>query len=191
MSSAEIDAASIVNFDLHRVLGLWHIYTTNLNMWKGRLSPTITYSIHDRLPDGRVRINDLVEYYTKRPLIGFIPSDLKGIDTQSKYKPSRFQWRGDGVLKPLTSQFGFVFVDNETPVDQPYQWVATMFGSTPFSSAGIDFMTRTRQPSMRVLNDFVRLCQNHPILASKSKNMFFTRETADDPVYYIRDLRKY
>lgn len=189
MSSEEIDAASVANFDPNRALGLWYILATNLNMWKGRLTPTITYSIYDRLPDGRVRLNDLVEYYTRRSLIGFVPTSVQGTDTQSKYKPSRFQWRGNGILKLFTSQFGFVFVDNETPIDQPYQWVATMFGSTPFTSPGIDFMTRTRQTPTRVVNDFVRLCQNHPILGSHSRNMFFTRESDDDVLYYIRDLR--
>lgn len=189
MSSEEIDVASVVDFDPNRALGLWHILATNLNMWKGRLTPTITYSIHDRLPDGRVQLNDLVEYYTRRPFVGFLPTSVQGIDTQSEYKLSRFKWRGNGILKLFTSQFGFVFVDNETPADQPYQWVATMFGSTPFTSAGIDLMTRTRQIPIYVVNQFVRLCQTHPILSSHSRNMFFTRDNDNDVLFYIRDLR--
>ncbi|CAF1572040.1 unnamed protein product, partial [Rotaria magnacalcarata] len=66
MSSKEIDVVSVDDFDPQRALGLWHILATNLDMWKTKLAPTITYSIHDELPDGRIRINDLVEYYTKR-----------------------------------------------------------------------------------------------------------------------------
>ena len=189
MSSQEIDATSVDEFNPNRALGLWHILGTNLNMWKDKLTPTITYSIHDQLPDGRVHINDLVEYYTKRPFVGFVPTSISGIDTQLSNKPSRFQWRGNGVLKLFTSQFGFVFVDDETPVGQPYQWVATIFGSTLFTSAGIDLMTRTRQPPAHVLNKFVRLCQDHPILRTKSTNMFYTREKEADAIYYIRDLQ--
>jgi hypothetical protein len=189
MSSKEIDAASVDEFNPNRALGLWHILATNLNMWKSDLTPTITYSIRDKSPGAGVRINDLVEYYTKRPFVGFTPTSISGIDTQLAIKPSRFQWRGNGVLKLFTSQFGFVFVDDETPVDQPYQWVATMFGSTLFTSAGIDLMTRTRQPSPHVLNKFVRLCQEHPILKAKSTNMFYTREKEEDAIYYIRDLQ--
>jgi hypothetical protein len=189
MSSKEIDAASVDEFNPNRALGLWHILATNLNMWKSKLTPTITYSIHDQSPSEGVRINDLVEYYTKRSFVGFTPTSISGIDTQLTNKPSRFQWRGNGILKLFTSQFGFVFVDDETPVDQPYQWVATMFGSTLFTSAGIDLMTRTRQPSPHVLNKFVRLCQEHPILKAKSTNMFYTREKEEDAIYYIRDLQ--
>jgi hypothetical protein len=189
MSTQEIDAASIDEFDPNRALGLWHILATNLDMWKEKLTPTITYSIHERLPDNRVRLNDIVEYYSRRPFVGFVSTDVKGIDTQLTTKPSRFQWRGNGVLKLFTSDFGFVFVDNETPVDQPYQWLATMFGSTLFTSSGIDLMTRTRQPPTHVLNQFVRTCQEHPILKTKSANLFYTREKADDALYYIRDLK--
>ena len=189
MSSKEIDAASVDEFDPQRALGLWHILGTNLSMWKDKLSPTITYSIRDRFPDGRVRLNDVVEFYRRRPFVGFVPSDVQGIDTQLPYKPSRFQWRGNGVLKLFTSDFGFVFVDNETPADEPYQWVATLFGSTLFTSAGVDLMTRTRQPPTHVLNQFVRLCQEHPILKSKSTNMFYTKEKEEDALYYIRDLQ--
>ena len=93
------------------------------------------------------------------------------------------------MLKLFTSDFGFVFVDNETPADEPYQWVATLFGSTLFTSAGVDLMTRTRQPPTHVLNQFVRLCQEHPILKSKSTNMFYTKEKEEDALYYIRDLQ--
>lgn len=189
MSSKEIDAVSVDEFNPNRALGLWHILATNLNMWKNKLTPTITYSIHNQLPDGRVQLNDLVEYYTRRPFVGFVPTDVKGIDTQSTYKPSRFQWQGNGVLKLFRSDFGFICVDNETPEDQPYQWVATIFGSTLFTSAGIDLMTRTRQPPTHVLNKFVRLCQDHPILKSKAANMFYTRANADDAIFYIRDLQ--
>ena len=189
MSSREIDAASVDEFDPNRALGLWHILATNLSMWKEKLTPTITYSIHGRLPDHRVQLEDLVEYYSRRPFSGFVSTNVKGIDTQLASKPSRFQWRGNGILKVFTSDFGFVFVDNETPEDEPYQWVATMFGSTLFTSSGVDLMTRTRQPPIHVLNNFVRLCQEHPILKVKSANMFYTREKAEDPLYYIRDLR--
>jgi hypothetical protein len=190
MSLQEIDSVSVDEFDPNRVLGLWHILATNLNMWKNKLTPTITYSVHDQLPDKRVRMNDLVEYYTRRPFVGFKATNIRGIDTQLTIeKLSRYQWRGNGILKLFKSDFGFVFADDETPDDQPYQWVATMFGSTLFTSAGVDLMTRTRQPPTHVLNKFVRFCQEHPILQSKSANMFYTREKEDDVIYYIRDLQ--
>lgn len=190
MSSNEIDIVSVDKFDPNRALGLWHIYATNLNMWKNKLTPTITYSIHDQLPDGRVQINDLVEYNTKRFFSGFTPANIKGIDTQLTVKPSRFQWRGSGVLKLLTSEFGIIFVDNETPADQPYQWIGTMFGSTIFTDAGVDLMTRTRHPPVHVLNEFVQLCTENPTIGSKARNLFYTKEKEDDPLYYLKDLQK-
>jgi hypothetical protein len=189
MSSREIDAVCVDDFNANRILGLWHILASNLNMWKNKLAPTITYTVHDQLPDKRCRINDLVEYYTRRPFVGFVPTSIKGIDTELPYKASRFQWQGNGVLKLFRSDFGVIFVDNETPEDQPYQYAATMFSSTLFTNSGIDFMTRTRQPPTHVLNKFVRLCQEHPILKTKSANMFYTREKPDDVIYYIRDLQ--
>ncbi|CAF1315507.1 unnamed protein product [Adineta steineri] len=189
MSSKEIDDASVDEFDPNRALGLWHILATNLNIWKNKLTPTVTYTFHNQLPDKRVQMNDVVEYYTKRPFVGFTPASIIGVDTQISSKLSRFQWRKNGIIKLYTNEFSFVFADDETPDDEPYQWVATMVGSTLFSSAGMNLMTRTRQPPTHVLNSFVRICQEHPILKTKSRNMFYTREKEEDVIYYIRDLQ--
>jgi hypothetical protein len=190
MSTEEIDLTCVDDFDPYRATGLWHILATNLNFWKDKLTPTVTYSIHDQLPDGRVRLNDLVEYYGKRPCVGYRPTSKEGIDTQTNTtKASRYQWRGNGLLRFFTTDMGFVFVDHETASDRPYQWIAVIFSSGVFSSAGINLMTRTRQPPTHILNDFVRFCREHPILRLKSANMFYTREKADDELYYIRDLQ--
>src|SRR4051812_18324789 len=100
MSSREIDAVSVDDFDPNRALGLWHILATNLNMWKNKLTPTITYTIHEQLSDGRVQLNDLVEYYTRRPFVGYKPTSIEGVDTQlTTRKRSRYQWQGNGILK--------------------------------------------------------------------------------------------
>ncbi|CAF5148971.1 unnamed protein product, partial [Rotaria sp. Silwood1] len=187
----DIDATSVQEFDPYRATGLWHILATNLNMWKNKLTPTVTYSIHDQLPDGRVRLNNLVEYYSKRLCVGYRPTSIEGIDTQLSHKPSRFQWRGNGILKFFTNDSGFIFVDNETTSDRPYQWVAKIYDSTLFSSGGIDLMTRARQPPTHILNDFVQFCRDDPILKSKSANMYYTREKAGNEIYYIRDLQVY
>lgn len=189
MSVEDVDATSIDEFDIYRATGLWHILATNVNMWKNKLTPTITYSIHDQFGDGRVRLNDLVEYYSKKPCIGYRPDSIEGIDTQLTSKTSHYQWRGHGILKFFTNDFGFILVDNETASDRPYQWVAIIFSSTIFSNGGINLMTRTRQPPTHVLNDFVEFCRDHPILRLKSANMFYTREKFDDEIYYIRDLQ--
>jgi hypothetical protein len=189
MSMEEIDATSVEELDIYRATGLWHILATNINTWKDKLTPTVTYSIHAQLPDGRVCLNDLVEYYNKRPCVGYRPTSLEGIDTQLTSQTSRYQWRGQGIWKFLTNDFGFIFVDNETASDRPYQWVATISSSTLFSSGGINLMTRTRQPPTHVLTDFVRFSRNHPLLKLQSANMFYTREKAENEIYYIRDLQ--
>ncbi|CAM2727175.1 unnamed protein product [Rotaria socialis] len=164
MSSKEIDVVSVDEFDPRRALGLWHILATNLDMWKTKLAPTITYSIHDELPDGRIRINDLVEYYTKRLFAGFAPASIKGIDTQSANKPSRFQWRGNGLLKLFTSDFGIIFVDNETPASQPYQWIGTMFSSTLFTHAGVDLMAQYLTQKQELHDEQIRIASENGTL---------------------------
>lgn len=191
MSIEEIDATSVEEFDPYRATGLWHIIASNLNMWKNKLTPTVTYSIHDRLPDGRVRLNNLVEYYSKKLCIGYRPTSVEGIDTQLPIKPSRYQWRGSGLLTLFTNESGFIFVDNETASDRPYQWIAKIYSPTVFSSGGIDLMARTRHPPAHVLNDFVQLCRDNSMLKSKSANMFYIREKEEHEIYYIRDLQVY
>ena len=189
MSIEDINTTCVAELDIYRATGLWHILASNVNIWKDKLTPTVTYSIHHQLPDGRVCLNDLVEYSSKRLCFGYRPTSMEGINTQIDERTSRYQWRGNGVLKFLTNDFGFIFVDNETASDRPYQWIAMIYSSTFFSSGGINLMTRTRQPPAHVLNDFVRFCRDHPILKLKSANMFYTREKANDEIYYIRDLQ--
>ncbi|CAF3166479.1 unnamed protein product [Rotaria socialis] len=189
MSIEDIDAKSVQQFDPYRATGLWHIIATNDNMWKSKLTPTITYSIHENLPDGRVRMNNLVEYYSKQLCVGYRPTSIEGIDTQLSIKPSRYQWRGSGILKLFTNESGFIFVDNETAPDRPYQWIAKIYSPTIFSSGGIDLMTRTRHPPTHVLNDFVQFCRDDSVIRPRSANMFYTREKADNEIYYIRDLQ--
>jgi len=189
MSIEDIDATSVNDFDIYRATGLWHILATNVNTWKDKLTPTVTYSIHNQLTDGRVCLNDLVEYYSKRPCIGYRPSSIEGLSTQLPIKSSRYQWQGDRLWRFFTYDFGFIFVDDQTSPDRPYQWVGTISNSTWLSTGGINLLTRTRQPPTHVLNDFVRFCREHPILKLQSANMFYTREKSDDEIYYIRDLQ--
>lgn len=189
MSIEEIDTITEDEFDIYRATGLWHILATNVNLWKDKLTPTVTYSIHNQLPDGRVCLNDLVEYYSKRPCFGYRPSSMEGIDTQLTRKTSRFRWQGNGLMKIFTSDFAFLYIDHRTDSDRPYQWIATVFSSNLISNGGMNLMTRTRQPPAHILNDFVGFCRTNPILKRKSTNMFYTREKADDELYYIRDLQ--
>ena len=189
MSIEEIDAITDEELDIYRATGLWHILATNVNFWKDKLTPTVTYSIHNQLPDGRVCLNDLLEYYSKRPCLGYRPSSMEGIDTQLTRKTSRFRWQGNGLLKFFTSDCGFIFIDHQTDSDRPYQWIATVSSSNLFSNGGMSLMTRTRQPPAHVLNDFVRFCRENSLLRGKSANMFYTRDKADDELYYIRDLQ--
>src|ERR1700734_1558 len=109
MTSKEIDVVSVDEFNPNRALGLWHILATNSKMWKDKLTPTITYTVHEQLPDRRVRMNDIVEYYTRRPFrpfSGFVSTKIQGIDTQLPSKLSRYQWQGNGILKLIRSDFG-------------------------------------------------------------------------------------
>lgn len=189
MSIEEIDAITNEDLDIYRATGLWHILASNVNLCKDKLTPTVTYSIHNQLPDGRVCLNDLVEYYSKRPCLGYRPTSMEGIDTQLTRKTSRFCWQGNGLWKFLTSDFGFIFIDHQTDSDRPYQWIATISSSNLFSNRGMSLMTRTRQPPAYVLNDFVRFCRENSLLKGKSANMFYTRDKPDDELYYIRDLQ--
>ena len=189
MSIEEIEATSVEQFDPYRATGLWHILATNLPIWKNKLLPTVTYSIHEKLADGRVCLNDLVEYQSKRPCVGYRQTSIDGIDSQLTTKPSRFQWQGTGMWRLFKNDFGYVAVDNQTSTERPYEWLAKISSATLWSTAGIDLMTRTRQPPTYVLNEFVRFCRDHPLLRLKSANMFYTREKPNDEIYYIRDLQ--
>lgn len=117
--------------DVYAMLGGWHIVRTNLDFWRTRMNPSVTYTLVEDTP--RILLRDTVRY---GPL-GKPPRTIKGFDVQSSRLSSHFVWRGAGLMRPLTS--GWFVLGH----DEAYsEWAVTYFSATPFTKAGMDIYSR-------------------------------------------------
>lgn len=114
------------------MLGTWYVVRTNLDFWRTRENPSVTYTPIEFAP--RVRLRDTVRYGpTSEP-----PRKISGFDEQNPHLPLSFSWRGSGPLTRFLKSRWF-FLDH----DEDYaEWAVTYFTATPFTKAGMDIYAR-------------------------------------------------
>ncbi|MBA2693406.1 MAG: hypothetical protein H0U65_13100 [Rubrobacter sp.] len=117
--------------DVHKMLGVWCVVRTNLEFWRTRRNPSVTYTPVEFEP--RARLRDTVRYGP----IGKPPRKIVGFDVRGPDRPSRFLWRGAGLMRPITSEWFLLGHDEEY-----VEWAATHFSKTPFTDAGMDVYAR-------------------------------------------------
>jgi len=144
MSDGEFQPAP---FDLARFSGEWHVTGSTFPMWLSgrRRQPRFRYGL---LPGGR--LSDEVLYLTASGS----ERAIRGIDTRLDRPGVVFQWRGKGLLAPLTSEWAV------TEYGPGYDWAIITFSKSLFTPAGVDFICRdvamplpTRYPQLKDLRN--------------------------------------
>ncbi|KAL6864142.1 hypothetical protein J3F83DRAFT_742672 [Trichoderma novae-zelandiae] len=119
----------------------WTVTHSTLSMWRDARNVRITYKSLPAKPDGRLRIDDLVEYE---------PSDkanvlrsVAGVDTQSS---GGWDWRGKGWLFFVGSHWELLGWGEETRADgEVERWAVTWFAPTMFTKEGLDVYSDRRE----------------------------------------------
>ena len=99
------------------------------------------------------RINDLVEYRSIAASASSRPSRVLGVDTLDPASPTRFKWRGKGLLLIASSRWHLLGYhspvhgpgpdpDPAFAADAPPAWAVTFFEKTLFTPAGLDIYAR-------------------------------------------------
>ncbi|ETW81059.1 hypothetical protein HETIRDRAFT_427868 [Heterobasidion irregulare TC 32-1] len=103
------------------------------------------------------RINDLVEYRSIAASASSRPSRVLGVDTLDPASPTRFKWRGKGLLIIASSRWHLLGYHSPVPspspspgtgpdptvaADAPPSWAVTFFEKTLFTPAGLDIYAR-------------------------------------------------
>ncbi|WP_353950181.1 hypothetical protein V6K52_11060 [Knoellia sp. S7-12] len=114
---------------LDELEGTWHIVATTFPMWLSgkRTSPTFTYTRR-----GDVLEDDVAFRSDEKN------KHIRGTDTPTG--PTSFEWRGNGLLKLLRSQWQVTHVADDN------SWAVTEFAKTLFTPAGVDVITRVSVP---------------------------------------------
>ncbi|KAL7798222.1 hypothetical protein V8C37DRAFT_369143 [Trichoderma ceciliae] len=113
----------------------WSVTHSTLAMWRTARNVRISYS---RLPpkgDGRLRVDDLVEY-EPCDQEGIVKS-VTGIDTESP--DGGWDWRGKKWLFFVSSHWEIIGSGEETAADGGKErWAVTWFAPTLFTKEGLD-----------------------------------------------------
>jgi len=131
------------NFDITTFMGRWQVVYSTLPMWKSKKDVSISYTPVELTDDGRLLIDDLVEYRSLSASSKSSLSRIHGVDTAfSPPNPSgvqsavHFKWRGKGFLSIATSKWQVLGFDPNRG------WAVTYFEKTLFTPAGIDIYVR-------------------------------------------------
>lgn len=119
--------------------GRWVIKATNFPLWLSdkRHQPTITYGLVANNP---LTFSDLVDYRTNKDKV----KSIVGIDTATT---TGFEWRGNGILKLLSSRWEIVYLDECLLIIR--------FEKSLLTPAGVDVLLRECS-EIENLNDIIK-----------------------------------
>ncbi|KAK1249921.1 hypothetical protein MKX08_009924 [Trichoderma sp. CBMAI-0020] len=120
----------------------WSVTHSTLSMWRTARNVRITYKTLPPKPDGRTRIDDLVEYEPSNQA-GAVKS-VAGVDTQSP--DGGWDWRGKKWLFFVSSHWEVLGSGEETTADgETERWAVTWFAPTLFTKEGLDIYSDRRE----------------------------------------------
>lgn len=147
--------------DVWKMLGVWYVARTNLDFWRTRMNPSVTYTLVEETP--RVKLRDTVRY---GPL-GKPPRKIRGFDEQNPHLSSLFLWRGSGLIRPLMSGWFVLGHDEEYA-----EWAVTYFAKTPFTEAGMDVYSREPRLSEGKVAEIVAGMSDNEHLERHARTLF-------------------
>ncbi|KAK2591486.1 hypothetical protein QQS21_010832 [Conoideocrella luteorostrata] len=115
--------------------GTWTVTHSTLSMWRSARNVRITYKPLPPKGDGKLRIDDLVEYEPTKNA-GVLKS-VAGVDTQAA--DGEWDWRGKGMLFFVSSHWELLGWGESTSVEgKTERWAVTWFAPTVFTKEGVD-----------------------------------------------------
>ena len=124
----------ISKLNLTDLEGKWNVSMTNFPMWlKGdKINPTFNYSLKEN-KDSLI-IHDQVVYSKNGK-----QKSIVGHDKPLNLANTKFQWRGKGLMKILTSKWEIIHFSSEN------NWMLIYFEKTTFTPEGYDVVTRQKE----------------------------------------------
>lgn len=148
--------------DAWKMLGVWYIVRTNLDFWRTRENPSVTYTLIESAP--RVKLRDTVRYGP----VGEPPRRILGADEQDPRLSSLFLWRGSGPFTRFLKS-GWLFLGH----DEDYaEWAVTCFAATPFTKAGMDIYAREPRLSEEKVTEIIAQMSDNEFLAKHARTLF-------------------
>ncbi|KND94012.1 hypothetical protein TOPH_01243 [Tolypocladium ophioglossoides CBS 100239] len=127
------------------LIGTWTVTHSTLSMWCSVRNVRITYKLLPPKSDGRLRIDDLVEYEPTGKT--GVRKTVAGVDTQSTADGAGgWDWRGKGWLFFVGSHWEVLGWGEEARTDGGRErWAVTWFAPTVFTKEGVDVYCDRRE----------------------------------------------
>lgn len=142
-SPAKTEPATQTTTPIEWFIRTWTVTHSTLSMWRTARNVRITYKTLPPRPDGRMRIDDLVEYEPSNQA-GVLKS-VAGIDTQSP-DGDGWDWRGKKWLFFVSSHWEVLGSGEEKTADgETERWAVTWFAPTLFTKEGLDIYSDRKE----------------------------------------------
>jgi hypothetical protein len=122
----------------------WTVTHSTLSMWRSARNVRISYTGLPPRPDGRARIDDLVEYQPTKKTD--VLKTVEGVDTAATAGGASWDWRGKGWLFFVSSHWEVVAWGESRREDgEVERWAVTWFAPTVFTKEGVDVYCDRRE----------------------------------------------
>jgi hypothetical protein len=176
----DVPPSTLRTLDVPRMMGTWYVVLTNYDFWQGERNTTIVYEPIEG-PSGvrpdLVKLSDVVAYGPSGS-----ESAVVGVDLQDPTLAGHFQWRGEGLLNLIVSQWFVVAVDPD------YEWLVTYFADSNLGTgSGMDVYSRKPCLSLEQEAAAIRAIFSDAWTAKQGRGLF--RVPHDDAPACRREVR--
>ncbi|KAL9030668.1 MAG: hypothetical protein Q9196_001234 [Gyalolechia fulgens] len=131
---------------LTQLVGKWYITHTTSDFWRDKRNVVLTYTPLDASnagPASRPLLDDLITYQT---LTSAKVKTMRGTDTPSPSDPRAWTWRGNGMLKFVTSHCQILgYGEAEDEEHGGGDWLVIWAQRSIFSPAVLNLCTRHKE----------------------------------------------
>ncbi|KAL8835184.1 MAG: hypothetical protein Q9170_003430 [Blastenia crenularia] len=121
-----------------QLVGKWYITHTTSEVWHDKRNVVLTYTSLDPSAS-RPQLDDLITYQT---LSSAKSKTMRGTDTPSPADPRAWTWRGNGMLKFVTSHWQILGFGEE---DRGEDWLVVWAQKSIFTPAVLNVCTRHKE----------------------------------------------
>lgn len=145
--------------------GTWHLIYSNFSMWKDDSISDVTFNYTPEEKDGKAVMLDEVKYLKdgkEKTVTGYdYPED-----------DSKFTWRGKGLLAMLSSNWQVEWFNHDQSC------VIISFEKTLVTPAGIDILTRGKQPADEIIKQAQQIIKMNDRLHKAAEGLFKVNASA-------------
>lgn len=136
--SPTLTPSTVQPLSREQILGQWYITLTSSPAWRDKRNVSVTYSLLGATNQSNAPIDDLIKYQS---ISSAKLQTVHGTDTPSQTDPWAWTWRGNGLLRVVTSRWEIL---GHGELEDRGQWIVVYAQKSIFTPAVINVYTREK-----------------------------------------------